>query len=379
MSLRVHKGVEDLRAYARERIRNLIVQGGLRRDDPLPRFRDLGERLGVSLQTLHNAVQDLRDEGLVVTVRGRGTFVARDVDLRDCKVTSIGLVFLFTPQTFFSSDYLQSMFRGLMIEAGDSAIDVQIFSIKKHGDISPKLLAENGVDGVVLCEICDTEYLRRFLADAFPTVVADAYVPDVPLEYVSQRNADEARRVVDHLVQLGHKRIEYYDNHRFDIRGGKKIRVDTHDMKERREGYYAAMADHGLKDHIRVHVHANTELDVVEALMRQWDKDGSRPDALLAYDAPTAGRVMTALQKQGLSVPEDLSVAGVVGPGPLMADGRVVTSCQVDFAEMGRRVVEQLKQRAKSGRAEHASRSDLDFTFIPGQTASTPRGRTSLN
>jgi GntR family transcriptional regulator len=46
-------------------------------EDPLPSEKELVQLFGVARDTARRAVQVLRDEGLVVTVPQRGTYVAR--------------------------------------------------------------------------------------------------------------------------------------------------------------------------------------------------------------------------------------------------------------------------------------------------------------
>lgn len=49
----------------------------MRPDDVLPQERDLAETFGVSRTTVRQALQSLNEEGLIYSVRGRGTFVSR--------------------------------------------------------------------------------------------------------------------------------------------------------------------------------------------------------------------------------------------------------------------------------------------------------------
>jgi DNA-binding GntR family transcriptional regulator len=54
-------------------IRDRIKAGGL--GPRLPSYMDLAHELGVSPMTIQRAIRVLRDEGLVETSPGRGTFV----------------------------------------------------------------------------------------------------------------------------------------------------------------------------------------------------------------------------------------------------------------------------------------------------------------
>ncbi|HEX2823581.1 MAG TPA: GntR family transcriptional regulator [Streptosporangiaceae bacterium] len=57
-----------------------IGAGRIASDTRLPSEVDLAQQYGVARMTVRRAVAQLRDKGLVVTVHGRGSFVAPDND-----------------------------------------------------------------------------------------------------------------------------------------------------------------------------------------------------------------------------------------------------------------------------------------------------------
>jgi DNA-binding GntR family transcriptional regulator len=57
-------------------LRDMIKSGELQQRGPLPSESYLQQEQGVSRGTVRMAVAILRDEGLVVTIGGRGTFVS---------------------------------------------------------------------------------------------------------------------------------------------------------------------------------------------------------------------------------------------------------------------------------------------------------------
>ena len=57
-------------------LRDMITSGELQPRAPLPSESYLQQEQGVSRGTVRMAVAILRDEGLVVTIGGRGTFVS---------------------------------------------------------------------------------------------------------------------------------------------------------------------------------------------------------------------------------------------------------------------------------------------------------------
>ena len=58
-------------------VRSRIVSGELAYDAQLPTEADMAARFGVSRSLLREALSELRAEGLVVTIAGKGSFVAR--------------------------------------------------------------------------------------------------------------------------------------------------------------------------------------------------------------------------------------------------------------------------------------------------------------
>ncbi len=62
-------------AQLRGEIRHAIARGTLRPGDPLPTVRQLADDLGVNLNTVARAYRLLESDGLVTSIRGRGSVV----------------------------------------------------------------------------------------------------------------------------------------------------------------------------------------------------------------------------------------------------------------------------------------------------------------
>ena len=57
-------------------IKNLIMQGTLKENEMLPSVRGLSKEIKVSALTVKKAYDALEEEGFIVTVHGKGSFVA---------------------------------------------------------------------------------------------------------------------------------------------------------------------------------------------------------------------------------------------------------------------------------------------------------------
>ncbi len=60
----------------KEQIKGLIHAGQVKTGDQLPTIRELSVELSVNFNTVALAYRDLANEGVIVTERGKGTFVA---------------------------------------------------------------------------------------------------------------------------------------------------------------------------------------------------------------------------------------------------------------------------------------------------------------
>jgi GntR family transcriptional regulator len=70
-----HMNPTPLYAQLADILREMITSGELQPRSPLPSESYLQQEQGVSRGTVRTAVGILREEGLVVTIGGRGTFV----------------------------------------------------------------------------------------------------------------------------------------------------------------------------------------------------------------------------------------------------------------------------------------------------------------
>lgn len=66
--------------HAADELRRDIKQGRFKPGEQMPSVRELQERFGVANMTARSALNVLRDEGLIYTIHGRGSFVADVAD-----------------------------------------------------------------------------------------------------------------------------------------------------------------------------------------------------------------------------------------------------------------------------------------------------------
>lgn len=65
-----------------EQFKLLVVRGSLMPEDAIPSVRKLASQLGITPSTVAKAYQELERQGVIETIRAKGTFIARKVELQ---------------------------------------------------------------------------------------------------------------------------------------------------------------------------------------------------------------------------------------------------------------------------------------------------------
>lgn len=70
-----HSSMTPIYEQLVEQIKGAIIKGELEENDPLPSVRSLAKELKISALTVKKAYDALDQEGMIVTVHGKGSFV----------------------------------------------------------------------------------------------------------------------------------------------------------------------------------------------------------------------------------------------------------------------------------------------------------------
>ena len=70
----------------KEQIKGLIHAGQVKTGDQLPTIRELSVELSVNFNTVALAYRDLANEGVIITERGKGTFIASTPGVQEMQV-----------------------------------------------------------------------------------------------------------------------------------------------------------------------------------------------------------------------------------------------------------------------------------------------------
>ena len=158
-------------------------------------------------------------------------------------------------------------------------------------------LLEMRVDGLILASPAFGREVAVEASQTVPTVVVGKGIRAPAVDSVTTDDRRGGEMVVNHLVELGHRRIAHID-------GGSGAGA-----RPRRTGYAHAMRDQGLESEIRSVRGSFTE-EGGAAGMRGLLADATRPTAVFVANDLAAIGVLEVLDAEGLNVPGDLSVVG---------------------------------------------------------------------
>jgi LacI family transcriptional regulator len=214
--------------------------------------------------------------------------------------------------------------RQLVLNAGEAA---------QHEQVLSRLPAQREIGGAILILPPEpSQELVRLSSRRFPFVVVDPRTT-LPRDIasVSAAHHSGARQVTSHLISLGHTRIGV-------IAGPREwLAADA-----RLSGHSAALAGAGvLPDPSLVRHVEPTVAHGYRAAGELLDLD-PRPTALVAFNDKAAIGALQAAADRGLSVPDEVSIAGFDDIDLSRATTPQLTTVRQPLQEMGRMAVSLL-------------------------------------
>lgn len=160
-------------------------------------------------------------------------------------------------------------------------------------------LVSHRVEGILIAPANDQSRHSVFplLRREFPVVLLDRALPDLDCDLIVSNSAAGARRLVEHLISIGHRDIAHVTDAN-----------DTSTGRERLLGYWAALEAAGLP--FREEFVLRTTVDRIggyRATQQVLELD-VLPTAIFTVNNMTVVGAMEALRGRGMSVPDDMAL-----------------------------------------------------------------------
>ncbi len=329
-------------------VREAIVRGRFKPNDRLPADYDLAKQYSTSRLTVHRALRELANEGLIHRSPRRGTLVS------DPKKHIVGTVALFSPAEISARGAVwTAALSEDLLKAGISLVPYDCRSVSRAVQIAT-LLVRNPVLGVVLVPPTyedSLEVINIFRQGNIPVVVEGKFdIPDAPISYVSTNHRQGGRILAEHLLKVGHRR--------FAVIAGSH----TQDVRERFEGFREGLVrgNCSVGKESFFEVRYLTELPYV---MRELMNRPDRPTAILGINDIYAAEVMVALTELGYKVPDECAVVGMGDEPMSKALLSPLTTVRAPLEEEGHLLAGVLLNTI-NGRLSEPQKIELDYELV---------------
>jgi DNA-binding LacI/PurR family transcriptional regulator len=332
----------------------------------LPTEVELAEQLGVSRETVRLAAEVLQREGLLVKIRRKGTFTTTPQKLLQLKAAEaklLGYLQIDHRTMTGQEDAANRAISGLMLqgaieEAGNKGFRL-VVQRAPHTHLREaffELYQHTQMSGVIFASYGEEKLLRRIVGLGLPALLLDHDLHLARVNSVRDDSFEDARRAVQYLASLGHRRIAFAHWQQTDLNPW------------RLRGYRQGLRDVNLPRHRRWEILTDLTENGARQVVQTWLGLTPRPTAIYCFNNTLARFLMDELRPCGQRVPQHLSIMGAGGeeiPG--------LSCTQVNWYQMGQTAV-QIMLRAVADPKRHAPEHAMapHAQLQVGQTTAPP-------
>ena len=316
--------------------------------------RSIAKKAGVSITTVSrvlnnnpNVRPETREKVLAVANRSR-------YEAKIGRKSTTNIAYLYTDALSLGSAFDAAVMQGMThgIEAG--GFDLLVLSAKRSrqvGENFSQLFMRKGVRGAVVRTTLQTHPLCREIAgEGFPAVVVGDVIDEPGIHCVDADSSAASRAAVEHLIDLGHRRIAVTLNI-----------VDDYDHQQRLEAYRQVMTEAGIEIDPRLILRVPAYREAGAVALKQIMAMPNRPTAVFVTDPQAAVGLFHEAHRLGVKLPGDLSVIGFddsesrFGVFPQMS-----AVCQ-DAEALGRVAVEHLTRLIDNAQQPNGAKTECWF------------------
>lgn len=335
----------------------------------LPPIRDLMRDYRVSMATVTRALSNLSDEGIISSHVGRGTFKIRSDQSNSPK--QLDLIGVIVPQ--LDDQFFGRVIRSVEKQCSEAGYNILVRHLDGHAERIHSYfdqLRKAGVSGLIYIpsnaatleefQTYNFEFLERFLPSKMPGVVLDQEVSGTHFPCVRSDHAGGAEMLASHLYSLGHRRLVMIDSYPCP---STEIRWNAFSsFLEARKCHVERLIFPG----------AGHNPTVVRSAVRKLRSITPAVTGIFAANDRIALNILFECQRQGISIPNELSLVGFDD----LEIGRLcepsLTSVIQSLEEIGRQAADIVLRQISSGQPMSAEKVILPVQLVERNSSSIP-------
>lgn len=319
-------------------VKDRIKQNEIKAGDRLYSEHEFSSMFNMSRQTVRHAISILERENIIERRQGSGTYIKNLYETEHQKTMNVAVV-----TTYVDSYIFPNIIKGIEDVTSRAGYNAQIsFTYNSHAresEVLKNILEKNNIDGIIIettksaLPNPNLQYYQEIIRRKLPILFLNCFYPNLNIPHVSMNDTKAGLLAVNYLIECGHQKIAGI------------FKSDDFQGHLRYSGYRKGLADHGLQvmdEHV---LWIDTEDqrhmdDNVTRILRRL-KDCT---AVLCYNDEVAFALVDICLKNGIRIPDDLSVISVDNSHLVNLCEVPLTSIGYPFLEIGKTIAENLLQ-----------------------------------
>jgi LacI family transcriptional regulator len=273
--------------------------------------QNVAEKAGVSITTVSFVLNNVIGPKISEETRERVLNAARELDyhpnasaqkMARGRTNVIGLILRQDPEKAYADLFLPSVMQGVSSIARPSGY--QILFIPLPPDASGRefnqLIQERHVDGLIVSGPTDDDTELEGLCGDGGNVVLIGKLLGSRVPFVDINNVEAAAKAVNHLANLGHKRIGFISN----------APLKYYSSRERESGYRMALNQNEIDFDSSIVKYGDFTPESGYQAIQEILNISDRPTAVFVASDTVAIGAIHALHENQLKIPEDMAVVG---------------------------------------------------------------------
>jgi LacI family transcriptional regulator len=270
-------------------------------------LKEIAQELSLSVSTVSRALKDhvdiSADTKIRVKEKAKELRYFPNLFAQGFRSNTTRIIGVIVPK--ISHHFTSTIIEGILSKSEEQGYRVIVSESKNSFEKQTEMLhtmMQFGVDGILLSLTRTTKDVQDILnvLEKVPVVLFDKVSRKIPCSQVIINDQQAAYNAVDHLINMGKKRIAIF-----------KESEGSYNSRLRYQGYLEALKDNNLPlDEKLVLSTQDISLEKGRRLCKIILTYNNRPDAIFCITDSSAVGAIKTLKKAGVKVPEDIAVVG---------------------------------------------------------------------